>query len=95
MDAAAEAEKFKDFEFMKARSDWPATWRTWVRNARDGKNSYARRPPTAPDVETADAPAVLPNGEPNPLVVIGGKRVRQFILGPNGQVGTNPAAVRW
>lgn len=41
IDAAAEAEKFRDFEFSKPRSDWPATWRTWVRKARDD-GRYAR-----------------------------------------------------
>jgi uncharacterized protein YdaU (DUF1376 family) len=41
IDAAAEAAKFRDWEFAKPRSDWAACWRTWVRKARDDKR-YAR-----------------------------------------------------
>lgn len=30
---AEELAKFRDYEFGTPRSDWPACWRTWVRNA--------------------------------------------------------------
>lgn len=32
---ARETDRFKDWEFAKARSDWPAAWRTWMRKAFD------------------------------------------------------------
>jgi hypothetical protein len=41
-DLDAETAKFRDFEFQKPRKDWPACWRTWMRNARD-RNTYARK----------------------------------------------------
>lgn len=95
LDVDREIQKFRDCTFKTARSDWPATWRTWVATCRDG-GKYARADRlngALPDSEST--PAVLPNGDPNPIVVISGRRVRQFILGPDGQVGTNPEAVRW
>lgn len=33
VDWRKETEKFRDWEFKHARSDWDATWRTWMRNA--------------------------------------------------------------
>lgn len=30
-----ETEKFRDWEFQHARSDWPATWRTWMHKAQE------------------------------------------------------------
>jgi hypothetical protein len=30
-----ETSKFRDWEFKAARSDWPATWRTWMRRAQE------------------------------------------------------------
>lgn len=33
VDWRKETEKFMDWEFKHARSDWDATWRTWMRNA--------------------------------------------------------------
>jgi len=51
IDAVAEAEKFRDY--WKARPgrealklDWAATWRTWIRNARQ-RGDYQRRAPDA------------------------------------------------
>jgi hypothetical protein len=41
LDAEREAQKFKDWEFKTARSDWPACWRTWIRNGRD-RGTYAK-----------------------------------------------------
>ena len=42
IDADAEAQKFKDWEFKKPRSDWDATWRTWIRTCKD-KGQYSRK----------------------------------------------------
>jgi hypothetical protein len=33
VNAHAETEAFRDHEYKVARSDWPAAWRTWMRNA--------------------------------------------------------------
>lgn len=33
VDLDAETEKFRDHEFAKAHTDWPATWRNWIRKA--------------------------------------------------------------
>lgn len=41
-DLDAETRKFRDFEFKQPRKDWPACWRTWMRNARD-RGGYAKR----------------------------------------------------
>lgn len=41
IDAEREAQRFKDWEFKTPRSDWPATWRTWIGNCRDS-GKYAR-----------------------------------------------------
>lgn len=45
VDAEREAQKFRDWEFKTPRSDWPATWRTWVGNCRES-GRYARAPKT-------------------------------------------------
>jgi hypothetical protein len=45
IDAEAEAQKFRDWEFAKPRSDWPAVWRTWIRNCKD-RGQYTRREQT-------------------------------------------------
>jgi hypothetical protein len=46
IDAEAEAAKFCDFEFAKPRSDWPATWRNWVRGAKEsGRYVRSATPP--------------------------------------------------
>jgi uncharacterized protein YdaU (DUF1376 family) len=42
LDVEAEVAKFRDWEFKTPRSDWPAVWRTWVRNAKD-QNRYAKK----------------------------------------------------
>lgn len=42
MDVEEEIQKFRDWEFAKPRTDWQATWRTWVRNCRD-TGRYSRR----------------------------------------------------
>lgn len=45
VDAAAEAARFKDYEFKTPRSDWPGTWRNWVRKCKD-TGQYARKEQT-------------------------------------------------
>jgi len=42
LDAEREARKFKDWEFKTPRSDWPATWRTWIGNCRE-TGRYAKK----------------------------------------------------
>lgn len=41
IDAAREAQKFRDWEFKNPRSDWPAVWRTWIGHCLDS-GKYAR-----------------------------------------------------
>lgn len=63
-DLDAETAKFRDWEFAKARTDWLACWRTWLRKARDDRR-YARR--TVAAQTAADKPALtLPDGRANP-----------------------------
>lgn len=45
MDVAAEVAKFRDCEFKKARSDWEATWRNWIRTCKES-GRYARKEQT-------------------------------------------------
>lgn len=35
VDWRRETEKFRDWEFKHPRTDWPATWRTWIRKAQE------------------------------------------------------------
>lgn len=35
VDWRRETEKFQDWEFKSARTDWPAAWRSWMRKAND------------------------------------------------------------
>jgi uncharacterized protein YdaU (DUF1376 family) len=41
LDVEREVQKFRDWEFAKARSDWAAAWRIWVGKCRD-EGRYAR-----------------------------------------------------
>jgi len=47
VDIRAETEKFRDYTFSKAMTDWPGTWRNWMRKAaedaqrRPGKHATA------------------------------------------------------
>jgi hypothetical protein len=43
INAEEEAAKFKDYEFAKPRSDWPAAWRNWIRRCKE-RGEYARTP---------------------------------------------------
>jgi hypothetical protein len=93
-DLEAETAKFRDHEFQAPRRDWPAAWRGWMRKARD-RRDYARKRSDLALIERADAPAILPSGEPNPVVVVKGKAVRRFVVGPQGQVGKNIEAMEF
>lgn len=44
-----ELEKFRDYEFPKARSDWSATFRNWLRNAAERKPANGPAPSTKLD----------------------------------------------
>ena len=35
IDWRRETEKFRDWEFKTPRTDWAATWRTWMRKAQE------------------------------------------------------------
>jgi uncharacterized protein YdaU (DUF1376 family) len=41
IDWRRETEKFRDWEFKHSRTDWPATWRTWMRKAQEDRESRA------------------------------------------------------
>lgn len=43
VDAAFETEKFRDCTFKTARSDWPGTWRNWMRKAQQDATEHASR----------------------------------------------------
>ena len=43
IDVQTEIAGFRDWEFKTPRSDWPACWRTWIRNAK-ASGKYARKP---------------------------------------------------
>ena len=43
VDMLAETRKFRDHEFARSRSDWPATWRNWIREAQARASSTAKR----------------------------------------------------
>ncbi len=48
IDPEREAAKFKDCEFKNPHTDWSATWRNWVRTAKD-RGNYARKQ-TKPEI---------------------------------------------
>lgn len=54
VDVELETAKFRDHEFAKARSDWPAAWRNWLRNVPDERTS-ARAPTLADEMRRQDA----------------------------------------
>lgn len=41
LDTQREIQKFRDWEFRSAKTDWAATWRTWIRGCRDS-GKYAK-----------------------------------------------------
>lgn len=43
VDIDRETSKFRDYTFSSARTDWPATWRNWLREAFD-RRSGSRNP---------------------------------------------------
>jgi hypothetical protein len=48
VDVASETERFRDYEFKNPHSDWPATWREWMRKAAERGSNGARKPVSAP-----------------------------------------------
>lgn len=36
VDIVAQTKAFRDYEFRNSHTDWPATWRTWMRKAQSG-----------------------------------------------------------
>lgn len=42
LDVDAEIGKFRDWEFRTPRSDWPATWRNWIRRCKE-TGQYAKK----------------------------------------------------
>ena len=61
IDLLAETRKFRDYEFARGRSDWPATWRNWMREAqsraaRAGKSRPTRYEELMARVEAAPMP---------------------------------------
>lgn len=57
MDVDAEIQKFRDWEFKRARSDWPATWRNWVAGALE-RGQYARKSKSEVQVDATTGQAV-------------------------------------
>lgn len=43
VDLERETENFRDWEFNRVRSDWPATWRSWMRKAQGDAEKRAPR----------------------------------------------------
>ena len=62
IDLKAETAKFRDHTFSTARSDWPATWRNWIRNAKPP----ARASPDKADKKTAEMRAWFGSAFQNP-----------------------------
>lgn len=63
VDVDRETERMRDWEFKTGRSDWPATWRTWMDRAqkdlanRPGRKALARAPKTPEQIEAESADA--------------------------------------
>jgi uncharacterized protein YdaU (DUF1376 family) len=57
VDLEAETRKFRDHTYPVARSDWPATWRNWIRKAAElsaGKAVQAKSPNAPTDRDWTD-----------------------------------------
>lgn len=50
VDVDRETALFRDHEFARARTDWPAAWRNWMRRAEEIANSWPSSPRGAPSV---------------------------------------------
>lgn len=60
IDVDRETAKMRDHTFAKARSDWPATWRNWLREAHDrlqGRLPAAKQQPTGRHTDSAEETA--------------------------------------
>jgi hypothetical protein len=42
VDVVAQTKAFRDYEFRNSHSDWPATWRTWIRKAHENQRPNGR-----------------------------------------------------
>lgn len=49
----AETDKFRDYTFASARSDWPGTWRNWLRKAAERRAPAAAKSFRERDLEAA------------------------------------------
>lgn len=49
VDILAQTKAFRDYEFRNSHTDWPATWRTWMRKAQENlrANGKVHEPPRA------------------------------------------------
>jgi hypothetical protein len=68
-----ETEKFRDHTFTTAKSDWPATWRNWMRRAseRGGASPDVLQRRAAPvNRHAAAAAGIFGRSQPNPSEVI-------------------------
>lgn len=45
IDIVAQTKAFRDYEFRNSHSDWPATWRTWMRKAHEAIRARALKQP--------------------------------------------------
>ena len=62
VDVGAETAKFLDHTFATARTDWPATWRNWIRRATPTRPvPKVRREPTEEEVSAARKAAAAAN----------------------------------
>ncbi len=42
IDVDRETATFKDYTFASAKTDWPATWRNWMRKAKPGAGGLTK-----------------------------------------------------
>lgn len=55
VDVASETERFRDYEFARAHSDWAATWREWMRKAAErGVPNGNSRPSSKPRLSAVE-----------------------------------------
>lgn len=56
VDIDTETEKFRDHEYAKAKTDWPAAWRTWMRNSVDFSRPRSSAPAPEPKLTWRPGP---------------------------------------
>jgi hypothetical protein len=72
VDMAAAERKFRDHEFAKARSDWSACWRNWMRTDQERAGKAGKPRLSRYEELMARVALPAPATEPNPFL-IGGK----------------------